>query len=169
MRWKDPPNYQTIEHFARKYKEFDRTSVTSWLGLLGLVGDLGAAIDVHFERHGLSKGRFMVLIMLLKHQEDGLSPATMAEACCVTRATMTGLVDTLESAQLVERTTSPDDRRMIRVRLTSKGLERLDRMLPDHYARIAKLMKHLTKAEHALLLGLIAKLRDGLPAIRNPR
>jgi DNA-binding MarR family transcriptional regulator len=82
----------------------------------------------------------------------------LAEHAGVTRATMTGLVDTLERDGLVTRAPDPDDRRMMSVQLTAKGEGRLKEILPDYFARIAALMKPLSENERKTLLRLLLKV-----------
>lgn len=68
---------------------------------------------------GLTPPQYQVLHLLW--QEDGRPFKDLAEACRCTRATITGLVDTLESKDLIERRPNPDDRRSILATLTEKG------------------------------------------------
>jgi DNA-binding MarR family transcriptional regulator len=98
--------------------------------------------------------------MLLRRRGDAVSPAELAEAADVTRATVTGLLDFLEADGLVARTPRKDDKRMIDVRITRKGKDLLDRTLPDHYVRIGSLMGDLTRAEKKTIIDLMAKLRE---------
>ena len=128
---------------------------------------LSEAMDAHFARHNLSKGRFQIL-MHLKRKEGPLSPAELAENCGVTRATVTGLVDTLEHAGLVERVQDSADRRSVQVRLTPAGDAHLDQMLPDHYRRLEGVMAGLTKDELKVFVELLGKIETGIPAVREP-
>ncbi len=77
---------------------------------------------------------------------------------------MTGLLDGLEADGLVDRSHRKDDRRSLDIRLTKKGLQLLEKILPDHYARIAELMTPLTKAEKKQLTLLLGKMREGVAA-----
>ena len=53
---------------------------------------------------------------------------------------MTGLLDTLEKDGIVSRADDIHDRRTVRVRLTSAGRALLERMLPDYFDCVAKIM-----------------------------
>jgi DNA-binding MarR family transcriptional regulator len=94
---------------------------------------------------------------------SGRTPAELAEAAGVTRATMTGLVDTLERDGLVRREPNPDDRRMMSVELTSAGEEFIRRMLPGHFQLMAALMQPLTDEERKTLVGLLHKVLRHAP------
>ena len=89
---------------------------------------------------------------------DALSPAELAERTGVTRATITGLVDTLERDGLVARTPNTDDRRMRAVSLTPRGSALLREILPEHFRRMAWLMATLDEQERVTLVRLLGKV-----------
>ena len=123
--------------------------------------------------HSISHGRFGVLMLLwgstrpktdTSMAEDDCSsgprtPAELAEAAGVTRATMTGLIDTLERDGLVKREPDPDDRRMMSVLLTAKGEKFLTEFLPGHFKLIAELMTPLSETERKTLVKLLVKIQ----------
>jgi DNA-binding MarR family transcriptional regulator len=78
---------------------------------------------------------------------------------------MTGLVDTLERDGLVKREPSPDDRRMLLVRLTVSGRTYLDKILPDYFRRVTLVMNQLTVDERKVLVSLLGKVQQSLSAI----
>ncbi len=71
------------------------------------------------ERHGLTPAGMMVLFTLAR--SDELTHRDLAERCFVRPATLTGIVDTLDRAGLVERHRDPADRRTVRLVLTDDG------------------------------------------------
>jgi DNA-binding MarR family transcriptional regulator len=153
------PHVETLQEDARRFPTLDPQAVLAFLSILVVAGDVERRIEAHFARYGLSQGRFLTL-MLLNRRNDSMSPAELAEAMDVKRATVTGLLDSLESDGLVSRTNRKDDKRMVDVRLTKKGKELLDRNLPDHYARIGGFMSDLTRAEKKTIIDLMAKVRE---------
>ncbi len=68
---------------------------------------------------GLSIPQFDVLSTLT--EQEGLSQRVLAERLYVTKGNVSGLVDRLEQAELVERRDTPGDRRSHGVFLTEKG------------------------------------------------
>jgi DNA-binding MarR family transcriptional regulator len=78
------------------------------------------------DRQGLSDGRLQLLISLGRCDEDGVSLGRLADLQHVTPRNITGLVDNLERAGLVERVPVSGDRRSIHARLTPAGRERID-------------------------------------------
>lgn len=164
------PRYERLKLLARRFPELDPSAIETCLTMLRLSNELTAAYEAHFTRHGLSHGRFVVLIQLFIAEDSGesLSPAEIAELSQCTRATMTGLLDTLEKDGLVTRVDHPEDRRMYTVQLTARGRDFIQGMLPDHYRRIATLMAPLSHAERDTLRELLAKVSTGIPALRDP-
>jgi DNA-binding MarR family transcriptional regulator len=166
------PRYERLQRLAERFPQLDMSAIETCVTLLHLGHDLMGANDSHLARHGLSMGRFIVLIRLFSVEEAetgrGLTPADLAESSSVSRATMTGLLDTLERDGLISRQDHPEDRRMYTVHLTPRARELLEGMLPDHYRRIARLMAPLSEAERTTLRELLAKVASGLPALRDP-
>ena len=76
----------------------------------------------------------------------------------VTRATITGLVDTLEKDGLVTRAPHHEDRRMLSVALTGKGSALLREILPGHFRRMSWLMATLSEQERVTLVRLLGKV-----------
>ena len=80
------------------------------------------------DRQGLTDGRLQLLIAISRHGEGGISLGRLADLQSVTPRNITGLVDNLERAGLVERVPVSGDRRSIHARLTPAGRERIDRI-----------------------------------------
>jgi|HubBroStandDraft_6_1064221.scaffolds.fasta_scaffold103723_1 DNA-binding MarR family transcriptional regulator len=166
---KDAPKHGALKALAAKYPDLDPSAVESCVALLRVSGETFAAFKEHFARHGMSQGRFILLIMLFHGDPDNsFSPSELAELSSVSRATVTGLLDGLESDGLVKRSHLADDRRSCSICLTSKGKKLMEKMLPDHFRRMAGLMANLSKGERKMLMRLLYKVRAGLDALRLP-
>ena len=106
---------------------------------------------------GISPGRAGML--LLVDANPGVTQGRLAQAVGLDRSTMVGVIDTLEAQRLVERRRG-DDRRTNGLWLTATGrtfVARLKRRIESHERRVAS---HLSAAERAQLLALLAKLSD---------
>lgn len=158
---KDLPRYECLNEAASKIPELDPSAVAVFLHLLRTGDEAFRVADETLARHQISQGRFVVLLSLLDKTKNcpcPRTPAELAEHAGVTRATMTGLVDTLERDGLVTRAPDPTDRRMMSVQLTAKGEARLKAILPDYFQRIAALMEPLSENERKTLLKLLLKV-----------
>jgi DNA-binding MarR family transcriptional regulator len=160
---KDLPRYECLLECAKKFPDLNPSACESFLHLLRAGDEAFRVIDAHFHSHGLSQGRFTVLMLLFDKnngEPHSLTPAQLAEQSGVTRATMTGLIDTLERADMVVRTPDPADRRQVSVALTEHGLRFLQSMLPEHFARINTLLEPLSENERRTLVRLLGKITD---------
>jgi DNA-binding MarR family transcriptional regulator len=166
LELKQLPGHEDLEKDTANYPGADVSALATCLSLLRIAGDVEAAYDAHFARHGLSQARFIVLMALRRDGE--LRPAELAERTGVTRATMTGLLDGLEKEGLILRRAHAEDGRMWLVRLSAKGRQRLEGLLPDHYRRTAALMTGLSTEERQQLTQLLAKVAAGIPQVRDP-
>jgi len=165
---KNVPKREAIEAFAKRFPDADPSAVEACLVMLRTATDLHEALDAHFARHGISQGRFAVLMRLLRAQGEPTTQVELADQIGVTRATITGLVDGLEHEGLVARVAHPTDRRKHIVELTDQGRTWMQRMLPDHFRRIAGLMDGLTKNQRGQLVKLLDRVQLGISAIREP-
>lgn len=81
---------------------------------------------------------------------------------------MTGLLAGIERAGLVSRGAHPEDGRAAVIHLTRRGLDLLDRMLPEHFSRIDRLMADFSEADKKAFMKLLSKLERGLSVLRDP-
>lgn len=163
------PTYEALREYSQKLPDFemDPDSLTAHLSLLHVMAELLARSDAYFATHGLSRGRFSVLVSLLFLGAGGMSPSALAEQTNVTRATITGLLDGLERDELVRREKSGDDRRRLVVRLTPRAEELMRAFLPVHFKRVKTLMGRLTREEKHELVRLLGKVSDGIPDVEK--
>lgn len=161
------PEREAFQELERDFSSFDSESVESCLAFLNATAEVYAAFDAHFERYGLSAGKFTILMQLYSAKRD-LSPSEFANRANVTRATITGLLDRLEREALVERRSHANDRRMLAIHLTERGKALIENILPDHFCRTQGLMANLTSAEKTTFVKLLGKLQSGASALSNP-
>ncbi|HEX2855217.1 MAG TPA: MarR family transcriptional regulator [Opitutaceae bacterium] len=167
---KDLPRYECLLEGAKTIPELDPSACEAFLHLLRTSDEVFGVSERYLTENNISQGRFSVLMLLWNPARRGDSaraadcvpgprtPAELADAAGVTRATMTGLIDTLERDGLVRREPDPVDRRMMSVRLTPKAEAFLKQMLPGHFQTMAKLMASLSETERKTLVRLLNKV-----------
>ena len=101
------------------------------LHVLSRVSRLAAVLDQRraeaFVEHGLQGHEFDVLSVLRRHGEPfELTAGELAALTHVTSGTMTSRLDRLEARTFVTRHADPADGRLVRVRLSQSGRERVD-------------------------------------------
>ena len=96
------PRYECLLEASREFPSLDPSATEVFLHLLRTGDEAFRVVQAHLARHGVTQGGFSVLMALWGNCQRGeggpnLSPAAIAERTGVTRATITGLVDTLEA------------------------------------------------------------------------
>lgn len=157
---KDLPRYECLLEAAQHHPELDPSATELFLHLLRAGDEAFRVTRENFERYNISQGRFTVLMQLNRAAccSGASTPAELAEAAGVTRATMTGLIDTLVRDGFVTRRPDPNDRRMVTVTLTEAGSEVLKSLLPSHFQLMATLMDPLSERERKTMLKLLLKI-----------
>lgn len=119
---------------------------------------------------GLSQSKLGVLMYLSGESDLCARPSVLASHCGVSRAAMTGLLDSLEAEGYVERDQHPGDRRALMVKLLPPGQAFLERITLQDY-QVSELMKALDVTERRTLIELIMKfvrLLDAQPELIDP-
>ena len=171
---KDLPRYECLLEAAKEFPDLDPSAAEAFLHLLRTGDEVFGHTDRNLSDHNISHGRFGVMMLLWRSVQPRAAtllgaeacvsgprtPAELADAAGVTRATMTGLIDTLERDDFVKREPDPNDRRMMSVRLTPAGERFLSEFLPGHFQAIASLMSPLSETERKTLVHLLSKVQQ---------
>jgi DNA-binding MarR family transcriptional regulator len=88
----------------------------------------------------------------------------LSDRLIVTRATMTGLLDSLERRGYLRRVPNPDDRRSLLVEITPRGGRIADELRRVIHAAEAGWLEPLSATERRTLVRLMHKLQDGIAA-----
>ncbi len=164
---KDLPRYECLLEAVRRHPDLDPSACEAYLNLLRAGDEAYRQSEAFLSEHDMSPGRFTVLMLLydkLSGTPVAQTPADLAEKAGVTRATITGLVDTLERDGLVTRQHDAHDRRMMLILLTPKGHATLESILPGHFQQMAAQMAPLSENERKTLVRLLNKIAERSPA-----
>lgn len=135
---------------------------------LAAVRILGKKMHVMMERwadhHGLSEGRFQILVRLQHFPDGRTTMGELADMLEVSPRTVTGLVDNLERDGLVRRVDDPKDRRSVYAELTDQGRERLKAVWRDAAIGQAKLTRNFKQSELVQLRDISLRLIEGMGA-----
>lgn len=89
---------------------------------------------------GITPAHHQLLLAVRGHPSDrGPSLGDLADLLLLRHHSTVELVDRAEAAGLVRRRTDPDDHRVVRVRLTSLGTRRLNRLSSMHLAELERI------------------------------
>jgi MarR family transcriptional regulator, 2-MHQ and catechol-resistance regulon repressor len=131
-------------------------ALSTFIRLMRATETLNARLQQELTAHGLTQTQFGVLEALFHvgpmHQRE------IARKLLRSNANITTVLDNLERQGLVQRQRTSEDRRYIHVTLTPAGRQLIARVFPDHAARIADLLHHLSPTEVQTLGELCKKL-----------
>ncbi|MDA9101262.1 MarR family transcriptional regulator [Omnitrophica bacterium] len=148
-----------VRRYGESYKDFHWPSSEVILSLAYAYDTL----RVHFARFlnpfGLSLAAFNTLMILESSERHGCKQRDLSKLLLVSRANITGLVDSLKRRGLVSRKVDKNDRRVFIVKITAKGERLLKALLPEHYRRINDVTSVLESTEKTELSSLLGKIR----------
>jgi DNA-binding MarR family transcriptional regulator len=126
---------------------------------------------VRFRQHGwrqtsvegLTTGEIATLFNIRKavaEDEAGAKVSDISSLMNVASPTVTQQLNSLEKQGYIERKMDKEDRRVVRVSLTSEGLSILQKVSDDFLATIMGLVEHLGEQDSNSLAELLARVSD---------
>lgn len=149
------------DEFGATNPDADPTATELVINLLVTATLLEGKLDRLLRDSRLTVGSFNVLQVIAGDREP-LTPSDIASriAVPVTTATITGVLDTLERNNYIERRPHPSDRRRLHVRITPTGRRTLAKVVPHITHHEKQWTAALTKSERV-------QLTDGLAALQH--
>jgi DNA-binding MarR family transcriptional regulator len=117
--------------------------------------------DMAFERIGRL---LRPLNVSLLRDHGPMAPSVVGDRLIVTRATVTGLLDSLERRGLVRRSANPADRRSLVVEITPLGLEVIHQVRTIIHRHETAWMSVLSDAELQAYIALLHRMQDSIAA-----
>jgi MarR family transcriptional regulator, 2-MHQ and catechol-resistance regulon repressor len=143
---------RTTEQYGKKAD----LALTMWVKLARATTTFGRLAGKDIEQHGLTPPQFGVLDML--GHPGPLTTGDIVRRMLVTGGCVTVILDNLEKDGLVERIRSKEDRRVVTVKLTSKGESTFRSIFRKHADRVTELASVLSDKEQIQLSTLLRKL-----------
>jgi MarR family 2-MHQ and catechol resistance regulon transcriptional repressor len=159
--------WSQVKKYGRKYPEFNWSSVETLLNLVYTYDVVSAHMARKVSPYGITKAGFSVLMILSRSQSKSCKQNEISQLMLVSRANITGLVDSLARLGLVERANDPRDRRVNMVKILSKGEKLLEDLLPGYYKHIQDTCSIFTSAEKKILNDLLTRLRNRTSEIKS--
>ena len=133
-------------------------AVRVWFRLIRLEARLGAAVADRLREIGLSVPQCDVLTTLT--EAEGVSQQTLAKRLYVTKGNISGLLDRLETAGLVERRSTANDRRQYEIYLTESGRAAADRAIAVQHRLIGATIGRMHPSDLGAFERMLVELRD---------
>ncbi|MFD5624121.1 MarR family winged helix-turn-helix transcriptional regulator [Streptomyces yangpuensis] len=159
---KDAVDAITAQWFAVR-PELDTAPMAVFGRIYRIAKAMGDAMEERYQRFGISRGEFDVVGTLRRSGAPyTLSPRQLSATLMLTTGGMTGRLDKLEKAGLLNRTPDPNDRRGLQVTITDRGLALVDEAVTAGLEVQRAALTGLSDEEVAQLTGLLRKLMAGV-------
>lgn len=138
------------------------TKVERFWEVLPLLQQILVKVGIHRTRTGLELGLTNVQLGILGTviHNEGCTMRQVAQEHSIVPSAATRLVDELVAKDLVERQTSDRDRRVVRLMISPRGREIIDKVHEEAFPLLARILKKMRPAEQeALITGLNALIR----------
>jgi DNA-binding MarR family transcriptional regulator len=144
----------------------DDVAMRVWFRLIRVESRLSGAVSERLREIGLSVPQCDVLTTLT--EEEGISQQTLARRLYVTKGNISGLLDRLESAGLVERRSTATDRRQYEIHLTAPGRETAIKAIAIQEAFIRATFGRIPEADLLTFERIVRALREILRESETP-
>ncbi len=147
-----------LQRELKKKRPFESPEPEAILNIARTADRFGICFSRLFREHGLTSSQYNVL-RILRGEGKPLPILEIADRLIAAVPGITGLIDRLEGMGLVTRERSTEDRRVVFVAITAKGLDLLAGLDEPLAALHTRLIGHLTQAELKELIRLLEKAR----------
>ncbi len=134
----------------------DDPEIQAWVRLAHGYHQIARRLEQALDEHSLSLAQFEVLARV--HFDSGMTQSELASRLLVSKGNICGLLDRMTAADLVQRQTDSEDRRVNRLSLTKGGKDLLAITLPVHLSIIKEMMSVLSPPELGALHTSLEKL-----------
>ena len=133
-----------------------KRALITYVKLMRATGSVTEKMHRHLKGQGLTNSQFGVLEALL--HLGPLCQREIGEKILKTGGNMTLVIDNLEKHGLVERVQDKQDRRFLKIHLTTQGFDLISRVFPRHATIAEEVFAILSKDEQEQLGRLLKKL-----------
>lgn len=132
-----------------------------------LAAEVSSALSVEYaERYGLDIPEWRVLATL-GFRHDACSAQFIAQCTRTHKSTISRAVTSLMKRQIVERVENADDRREFRLRLTRKGAQLYEELIPRLLRKEQEILSCLSAQERRDFARLLGKIEDSLELMQD--
>jgi MarR family transcriptional regulator, organic hydroperoxide resistance regulator len=142
-------------------------SVRVWFRLIRLEARMQAAVSERLREIGVSIPQCDVLTTLT--EQEGVSQQELATRLYVTKGNISGLIDRLAEAGLVERRSTANDRRQHAIYLTEAGRAIAERAIAVQRRWIASTLGRMAEPDLEALEAKLVALRDIVREAETPQ
>ena len=144
----------------RQEKPFASVEEEAFLGLQRTASLLAQSLGRELKAFDLTPAQYNTLRILRGAGPDALTCGEIGDRLVSPGPDVTRLLDRLEQRGLVERLRDPEDRRVVRARITEKGLGLLAELDEPVEGILARLLGHLGQVRLRTFVELLGEARE---------
>jgi len=156
-----------VKKSGAQYPTFNWPSVEMLLNLTYTYDVVSAHLSFKITPYGITRAGFNVLRILSRSDEKACKQNEISQLMLVSRANITGLVDSLFRKGLVDRINDPKDRRINMIKILPKGEKLLEDLLPEYYKHMHEICSVFTAKEKEIFNELLTRLRNRTNEVKN--
>jgi DNA-binding MarR family transcriptional regulator len=160
-----PPFAKILLSAARKSGPREELRCQALVDYAATTQLLQTTLQRDLARAGLTEPGFAILAALRASESEALFRSDLGSATGLSPMRLENAMSRLETSHLVDRQRDPADRRLVWLRLTPMGRERVDHALGCCVATVTKVMRFLDLTDLSACLDLAAKIRGGTVAL----
>lgn len=150
--------WEKIRQHGAQYPTFHWPSVELLLSFIHTYDIMYTHFAKRFAKYGLSPATFNTLMILSRGEGKAYKQNDLSKLLFVSRANITGLVDSLVRQGLVKREPDLNDRRVCLLEMTEKGEALLEQILPSHYEEIKQVVRSINAKDKRTITAGFAKM-----------
>jgi DNA-binding MarR family transcriptional regulator len=152
--------WNQVKKHGSQYPSFHWPSMEMLLNLVYTYDVLSSHMAAKVSPYGITKSGLSVLLILSRSESKACKQNEISRLMLVSRANITGLVDSLFRQGLVDRINDPHDRRVNMVKILPKGEKLLKDLLPGYYKHMHDMCSVFTEKEKKIFNDLLTRLRN---------
>lgn len=152
-----PTHEQLQNSISRLHQDSDPWVLYTNLQFHKVATELENQFDNFLAPYNLSSGRF-TLLYILNDNPAGIIPSELSNRVGVTQATISGLINSLEKAELVKREMHAKDGRSFVIKLTEKGEALIRELIPQWVPRMSSFWGQFSTEERPVVSSILEKM-----------
>jgi DNA-binding MarR family transcriptional regulator len=151
---------------SRPGKHSSSTEAQAFIALQKAADGLAQQVEQLLKANDLTAAQYNTLRILRGAEPEGLACSSIADRMISHDPDMTRLLDRMEKRSLVARERQKDDRRVVKTRITSQGLELLSTLDQPVHDLHKRQFAHVPGARLKLLIELLDQVLEKDPSAR---
>ncbi|NFA43130.1 MarR family transcriptional regulator [Clostridium botulinum] len=118
--------------------------------------------DEFYKQFKLTRIQFRTLYFLHVFMKEGCSLSELSKKLCISKPSASNLIDRMVSSELVTRISNSEDRRSIKILITSKGIKIIEQAINRDKDFRLQILNFLSNEERQTLYKILVKMEKNM-------